>query len=478
VRSRGAEALVRARSLLERNLFRDPPTEALGPWAWLALIGAFTGAIAIQLLRMWSSRPLDSLFIEDGAVWLTGALEREPLDAIFTPYNGYIQVLSRVVAEPIAELPVEAWAAAMAISGAAIVAACACLVWRASAGYIDSRPLRAALSAMVILLPVVGWESLATVTNSIWFLLYVCAWALLWRPAGWTEAGVAAVVVLMAALSNLGVVFLLPLWALRAIVVRDRRDVLIVSAFAIGVALQLGFSAGEIGLHGEPDDPVRVRDTTFGACVPFSTSPCWSWDLVAAYPQRIVGGVAAGQQVNGELWKAFGVPLLIVYTLGLMALVWRSRRDPRTRILVPLLVVISAALFVVSGYERWGVGGNQFLWPTGEYTPGLHYMIAPALLLLAAAVLHLDSLLRSAGKSPARTFRFGVAAGVVVFAVVSTALAFPVGDFAARGRESWTDSVAAAKAECLRHGAANTVSISTPFSAFDFRVVVPCQRLR
>ena len=57
----------------------------------------------------------------------------------------------------------------MAICGAAIVTGCAFLVWRASAGHIESPRLRAALAAMVVLLPVVGVETLDNVTNSIWF---------------------------------------------------------------------------------------------------------------------------------------------------------------------------------------------------------------------------------------------------------------------------------------------------------------------
>ena len=144
-------------------------------------------------------------------MWLPGALSRDTLEALFTPFNGYLQMVSRLVAEPVAALPVEAYAPAMAIAGAAIVAACACVVWRASAGYFESRFLRGALVALVILLPVVGTNALATVTNSIWFLLYAGMWALLWRPRSRGETAVAAGVVALAALSNLGVVFLLPI---------------------------------------------------------------------------------------------------------------------------------------------------------------------------------------------------------------------------------------------------------------------------
>ena len=83
-------------------------------------------------------------------------------DALTTTYNGYLQTVSRLVAEPIAQLPPEMFAPAMAISGAAIVTGCAFLVWRASSGHINSPYLRAGLAALVVLLSVVGVETLAT----------------------------------------------------------------------------------------------------------------------------------------------------------------------------------------------------------------------------------------------------------------------------------------------------------------------------
>ncbi len=388
MRARSAELVVRARELLELDLFRDPPPQARDPRVRLALIGFFCLAVIVQLLRMWSSRPLDSLFIEDASVWLPGALSRDTLEALSTPFNGYLQTVSRLVAEPVAALPVEAYAPAMAIAGAAIVAASACVVWRASAGYFESRYLRGALVALMILLPVVGAESLATVTNSIWFLLYACMWALLWRPKSRGETAVAAGVVALAALSNLGVLFLLPIWLARALVIRDRSDLAIVAAFAAALVIQLAFSADEIGLRGEEGDPVRANDLP--ACEPFSTAACWDWELVPAYGQRVVGGAIAGQQVNGELWKLAGNLWIVVLAAGLLALLWAAVRDLHTRWLVPLLVLTSAALFLVSGYQRWGAGGLFFLWPEGEFREGSHYLITPTLLLLTAILLQLD----------------------------------------------------------------------------------------
>ena len=120
-------------------------------------------------------------------------------------------------------LPIRWFAPAMAISGAAIVTGCACVVWRASAAHITNRYLRGTLVAMLVLLPNVGIEMLDDVTYMIWFLLFVSFWILLWRPATLAGAAGAGALLLLTALSNALVVLLVPIWLLRAIAIRDRR---------------------------------------------------------------------------------------------------------------------------------------------------------------------------------------------------------------------------------------------------------------
>ena len=233
----------RLRGFLDRVLFPDAPfPPRITARRALVCAGIAVLCIAIQLIRMWSSVPLDSIWAEDGGTWLADAMTRGFFDALTTTWNGYLQTSSRLVAEPVALLPVAWFAAVMAICGAAIVTGCAFLVWRASAGHIESPRLRAALAAMVVLLPVVGVESLDNVTNSIWFLLFASFWVLLWRPRTFARAAAAAGFIFVAALSNAAIVLFAPLWLLRLIAIRDRRDAIIVTGFAVGTAVQLAFS--------------------------------------------------------------------------------------------------------------------------------------------------------------------------------------------------------------------------------------------
>jgi len=466
-------ALERTRSHLDDRLFAEAPA---GPpitvrhaliWAMIAV-----AATTIQLLRMWSSLPLESLWAEDGGTWLAGALAQDPLDALTTTYNGYLQTLPRLVAEPVAALPVEWYPAAMAIAGAAIVTGCAFVVWRASAAQIENAYLRGALAAMVILLAVVGTETLANVTNSIWFLLFACFWTLLWRPASLSTAIGAGLLVFLVAVTNVGVAFLLPLWLLRLVAIRDRRDLVVVVAFAIGLAVQLGFSWNEIGQRGLAGDDATPG---FPAGVPLSIEPYWDWDLVPAFAQRIVGGAVAGQAINGYLWEQLGAAFVIALGAGALTLVGVALADRRTRILVPLAVLIALALFLVSGYQRWGAGGFFFLWPEGESNSNAaHYMVTPTLLVLSALFVWLDAGI-GRGASAGRTG--ALQAGVAVFVVGSALASFSVGETTTRGSLPWSEALAAGRAEC-RDAGVTEVRIMLNKPPFDgFPLPISCGEL-
>jgi hypothetical protein len=453
--------LERLRDHLARHVFREaPPAARLSRDRLLLYAGVAALAVAVQMLRMWSLHPLERLFSEDGLVYLADAQGDDPLSALTTPYNGYLQVPSRLIAEAVAELPVGWYAAAMAVSGALIVAGCGFVVWRAAAGLIEDRWLRAALGASVVLIGVVGIEMLANVVNTIWFIAFACFWLLLWRPRSNAGALLAGGFLLFGVLSTTATFFLAPLWLLRLLVARDRRDLAILAGFAIGAAIQLGLSWDQFGLTGDNGQAV-----TAGAQPgqPLSTEPFWDWELVPAYLQRVVGGAITGQPIDAWLWEGLGWPLLIVFGSALVGLVVWAVRTPATRLLVPLLVAISIALFLFSGYLRWGAGGFELFWSAGSSNDlSARYILLPALLLLSAAAIQLDAAIRAAPRGSAlRAPRLtaAVVAGIGLMALVSFHVE-PVFE----GGPTWGEAVDDARATCDA-GQADTVDVvanSTP----------------
>src|SRR6516165_238847 len=262
----------RAGDWLDRNLFVAAPRTGRVTPAHVALFAtAFVALVVVQLARMWPSKPLNTIWEEDGYIFLSDALRWGFFHGLATPFSGYLNTVTRLVAGPTSMLPLAWYAPVMAVSGAAIVAASALVVWQASAAHIEHPVLRGVLAAMVVLIPISGIESLDNVTFSIWFLVFACFWILLWRPA--TRAGVilAALFLFVSALSNGEMLLLLPLAALRGLALRTRSDAVILGGYGCGMAIQLVASWSSRSMLGERGS------------LQHTVVPLWHWSLVPAY---------------------------------------------------------------------------------------------------------------------------------------------------------------------------------------------------
>jgi hypothetical protein len=451
------------RRWLDDNLFPEAPPIPMSVRRVALVAGVSIVSVVVLLARMWPSKPLNSIYAEDGYIWLADALHHGFLHDLATPYNGYIQALPRLVAAPVALLPIDWYAAAMAITGALIVTGCAVMVWWSSAGHIRNPLLRLFLASMVVLLPVVGVESLDNVTNSIWFLLFTCFWVLLWRPASVAGAVVGALVLLLATLSDAGAALFLPIWGLRVLAARDLRDGLMVGGYGLGIGIELGASWGSQNILGEAGGQAAWNQ------------PHWDWALVPAYLQRVVGGSITGQRISGLLWDHLGVAFEVVLGALLLLLVvaavfWGSRR---TRVIVPVTVATSLLVFLFSGYQRWASAGVTFLWPAGSSSShAAHYMIVPTLLLLSAIVVQLDT---TPPALTARAWRIATIAGTC-FIGVAALLTFNVSS-SARGQSTWLAAVQTGRVNCREHRFDTTTVLIAPNGYVPVYMQVPCHTL-
>jgi hypothetical protein len=438
----------RLRARLDEYVFLEaPPPPPFSVQRLLVGSFVFIGLIAVQLARMWPSLPLNTIWAEDGTAWLTYALHHDLVQAITTPHAGYLQTVSRLVAQPVSSLSPIRFAPAMSLSGAAIVAVCSIVVWRASAAHIRSRYLRLTLASMLVLVPTAGAEMLDNTVNTIWFLTVVSFWILLWRPASFVRAVAAATLLLLAGLSSIGIAFLLPVALLRAVAARDRRDAIIVAAFALGAGAQLYVASSQ------------------------STGMAhWDWGLIPAYTQRVVGGALTGLTITGELWKQFGVGFEIALGAVLVGLLLFGviRLPMPARLLGPLAIAISFATFVISGYER--AVGSTLLWPHGSYHSGVsRYVVVPTLVLLSGIILMLDA---SPCRSTVVTWR-RLRIGVTLLVLVGAASSFDASD-ASRGPPTWSYQVAKARTLCHYAHARVAPMVADPIWLPPF--YVPCNR--
>jgi hypothetical protein len=127
-------------------------------------------------------------------------------------------------------------------------------------------------------------------------------------------------------------------------------------------------------------------------------------------------------------------------------------------------------MFFAACYQR--DVGSVMIWQPGEYAGWVsRYAIVPALLVLSAALVLLDSSLRDA--SPRRGPPWPIAMTVVAVAVV-IGISFYQGEPAVRGTPSWDVALEEAARACPPH---SRESVPAKTSPPGFGVYVPCDKI-
>lgn len=442
------------RQTIRRCLFLAPPTDGrrLGRGE-LALLAVSVAALAVvlQLARLGLDDALESLWAEDGPILLQGAFEHGFLDALRTPYAGYLILVPRLIGEVGAAVPLRDAAAAIAIASALVVALSGLVVWVAAAGHVRNPYLRGALVALTVLSPVASLESIADGSYVLWYMLFAGFWVLLWTPRTTAGAVLGGLFVLATGLSTPGLWFFAPVAGLRLLAAADRRDAAILAGYTIGAAVQV---------------PVLASNSET------AVDPQWTNDIWTSYLQRVLDGGVLGERLGGIGWEQFGWGLLIVLLLaalaGLAYVAWRS--SAQVRAFVAIAVGTSLLMFVASVYQR--AVGSQVMWPADVYFGNAgRYAIVPALLLASAALVAIDRWPRPL-PGPRQLPWAGLAA--VAVAAVAIVSSFHVADPAARGTPHWTDAIDEAAARCRSEDAETApVNISPP----GYALFIDCETL-
>lgn len=197
----------------------------------------FLGA-ALSLSRQPGAGALDTLWAEDGSVFLQQALDNPSPSAWFASYAGYAHLLPRMVASFSALFPLD-FAPWIYSGGAAlIIAGLSLFVFRATVQAIPNWPIRCVVAATVLLLPSASMEVMNSSANLHWYLLFAASWAALWRPTGGGDVAATSLVLFLAATSDPFTVVVAPILALQYLRERRSSDLIRNAALLLGLALQ------------------------------------------------------------------------------------------------------------------------------------------------------------------------------------------------------------------------------------------------
>ena len=436
----------------------------------MVVFGSLIAVIAVTALAILRlpARTVETLWAEDGGVFLRQALPSPLMAGIFDPYDGYLHVLPRALAHVALRLgPLDDYAVRVAWISCLCVGLISVAVYHLSSSTVPSRVTRVLLAAIPALLPVAPFEALGNTANLHWYMLWLAPWLLLRRPRGWPAMGALALAAFTASTTEIQTVAFLPLavWA----AVRDRRRLAAGLGLAAGLALQAATSL------------------TYPRAASPDAVPWDFWSVVMGW--LLQGGMSLVQPSSatvGAVWMFFGGWVLVVPALlivAVLAVAWPASPEYRW----------GALGFVVASGVFWGaaqvVNNRDFMnyslltsdeWFHFSY---LRYAVAPGMFLLGAAAFAAGGArstpgpawMAALGGSGARAMAGAAVAGAAV--LVMLAHFFPAYSARAEG-PVWAVQVAEARAQCDAEPGREFASGQTAPAGWRFEEVpIPCFRL-
>ena len=441
----------------------------------LATVAGVTAVVlgaAVLLLRIPGLPAWDSIYAEDYSEFLLSAL-RHPWQ-LFAQYNGYEQLLPRVVAQLVTYLPLAYAAKAFACVGALTAAGCALFIFHASAGHIRSVTLRVLLGAAVLLLPVAPLEIADSTVDAPWYLLLALFWAVLWRPQTRSGTALAAVVGFVTVASNSIAILFAPLLAIRVFALRRTRDHGVTAGWLAGCLLQApimvaGVFSGQSRLFGglNPGGAQDSRLDSLTFYVHDVVLRSLGWHLSWWVESRTTTD-----------WATFLVAVTLAAVLGLVMVTQPAARP----FIAAALLTGFIATVVSASLTPWEMGYPVTLSSEAE----ARYTVLPIVLIEAALIVGADHLLRGqrslnappdAGRRRVMTV---LSPGIAVTVLAAFLAVSWVADFRYPGARSapsahqWYPIVAEWHRDC---GLSHAGSIILPGTGGG-HWTIPCDRLR
>lgn len=392
--------------------------------------GGVLGVVAIAAvaaLVAWLRLPpaaRDTLWAEDGRVFVQQRAAGAPFGTWFVPYDGYLHLVPRIVADLAwSWLPVGGLASGVTVLACLVAGVVAAAVWSCSRGLVASRAVRLALAAVTVFVPLAPLEVSGNLANLHWYLLWLTPFLLLHRYRSTTSTVLATVAALLVGLTEIQAVLLVPLVVLVRLLRRrsgpSRLDLVPVAVLGAALVVQLVVAA----LTSRADAP--------GAA---STVP----QVVLGYLSSVVLGTwvpsasTMGGLLDGAGWSVvlvaavpFVASALVVIRSAGRSTVRRSDDDASGSVASGRMVLASVAAVASVGLWTLDVvvnhGPDTKFWfadPGRVSELGLtRYAVVPSMFLLVVVLCAVDALLLSTR----RRLRAAGAAGLVALAIVAAA---------------------------------------------------------
>jgi hypothetical protein len=326
---------------------------------------------ALQMVRRPSDPPVwDSLYVEDGQVFLAQAIDQHVWDTLATSHLGYLHTGARTITEIATWFPLEHAPLVMSLLTSLTVALLAAYVFEASGAWIASPLLRGVLAIAVVLVPVTARDIAGTVANLHWYLIYASFWAVVnpWRSRGWLA--VSALLVLASTLTDPLTAVLLPLALLPLARARhDRTTWVVPGAIALGLLVQLVL---------RDEGAERVGGVDAGA-------------IPRIFAERVTSSLLAGDRHLFDLFDGrTGSPFAwgsLILVAGLIAFAAWRLGGGRRRNLVIAATGLALTYFLIPVLSR----GTELLVPDEPWALGAsRYFYLPVMFLITALVAAAD----------------------------------------------------------------------------------------
>ena len=401
-------------------------------WIGALLLAA---AILLPLLRQRGTPSWQTVWAEDSTIYTHQAVFHGSLRSLFLGYNGYLQLPPRLLALPIPSFSLRYLSIYLAFVAVIAGGLLAWSLYHLTRSWLSSRLLRVALASLVVLMPALGWESTANITNTTWMFLAVLPWALISLEERGRDTVLRSVLAFFGATSSALCLIFIPL-ALGWLVYRRTRSALIVVvSFFVGVAIQ-----GAVTLSSPP-----VANGVHSSSI-----------LRDTISVHVFGVFLLGTKWESDWWRADWRSLVVVgplLTVGLLVTLGLGA-GRRAQVVAWAFTVIAVILFAVPAWGRGTtylglVEGHSDLWVESRFS------VAPTMLLASAFAI----LIAPTGATDRRMVqRIGVLAFAGWTALLLVA-SFPLSTY--RGTDpSWTGRVdRVLTSKCLGRPSSTVVAV-------------------